>query len=79
MEYDTVHKIARYAWGGGEGRDRGGHRHLQIGRMLDSDPIPDLRSEGVKDRTFLKKAKIVLSTAIVVDTDVEGGTFTLSM
>jgi hypothetical protein len=77
MEYDTVHKIARYARdGGGGGRGRGGHRHLQIGRMLDSDRIPDLRSEGVKDRTFLKKAKIVSSTAII---DVEGGTFTLSM
>jgi hypothetical protein len=30
------------------------HRHLQIGRMLDSDLIPDLRSKGVKCRTFLK-------------------------
>jgi hypothetical protein len=44
--------------------------------MLDSDRIPDLRSEGVKDHTFLKKAKIVPFTTIVVDPDVEGGTFT---
>jgi hypothetical protein len=49
--------------------------------MLDSDGIRDLRSEGVKDRTFFEKpkAKIVPSTVIVVDPDVEGGTFTLSM
>ncbi len=29
-------------------RGRGGHRHLQIGRMLDIDLIPDFRSTGVK-------------------------------
>jgi hypothetical protein len=33
---------------------RGGHRHLQIGWMLDIDLIPNLRSKGVKGRTFLK-------------------------
>jgi hypothetical protein len=27
---------------------RGGHRHLQIGGMLDIDLIPDLRSKGIK-------------------------------
>ncbi len=49
--------------------------------MLDSDRIPDLRSEEVKDHTFFEKpkAKIVPSSAIVVDPDVEGGTFRLSM
>ncbi len=31
-----------------------GHRLLQIGRMLDSNLIPDHRSIGVKCRTFLK-------------------------
>ncbi len=36
---------------------RGGHWHLQIGRMLDSDWIRDLRLEGVKDRTFLKNQR----------------------
>ncbi len=33
---------------------RGGHRHLQMRRMLDIDLIPDLRSKGVKGRTFSK-------------------------
>ncbi len=48
---------------------RGGHRHLQIGRMLDSDRIPDLRSEGVKDPTFLKnrRQRSCPFTATVVD------------
>jgi hypothetical protein len=32
---------------------RGGHRHWQVGRMPDTDLKPDLRSKGVKDRTFL--------------------------
>ncbi len=53
---------------------RGGHRHWQVGRMPVSDLIPDLRSKGVKDHTFLKirKAKIVPSTSImsiIVDPD----------
>jgi hypothetical protein len=31
---------------------RGGHRHLQIGQMLDIDIIPDLRLKGVKCQTL---------------------------
>jgi hypothetical protein len=31
-----------------------GHRHLQIGQMLDIDLITDLRSKGVKGWTFSK-------------------------
>ncbi len=33
---------------------RGGHQHLQRGWMLDINLIPELRSKGVKVRTFSK-------------------------
>jgi hypothetical protein len=62
---------------GGKGGERQRWASTLANRSnVDRDRIPDLRSEGVKDRTFFKKAKIVPSTAIVY---VEGGTFTLSM
>jgi hypothetical protein len=35
----------------------GGQRHLQIGRMLNINLIPDLRSKGVKGQTFSKNQK----------------------
>ncbi len=57
-----MHSPVRNVW------IRGGHRHLQIGRMLDIDLIPDLRSKGVKGLTFwkteIKEIKIVPSTSI---------------
>ncbi len=47
---------------------RGGHWHWQVGRMPNTDLIPDLRLKGVKDLFFLNpRAKIVPSTVIVVD------------
>jgi hypothetical protein len=56
---------------------RGGHPHLQISRMLDSDQIPDLRSVGVKDHTFLKNRRqrlcpLLRLLSIVIDPAVEG-------
>jgi hypothetical protein len=36
---------------------RGGHRHRQVGRMPDTDLIPDIRSKGVKDHTSLKNGR----------------------
>ncbi len=54
---------------------RGGHWHWQIGRMHDTDLIPDIRSKGVKDRTFSKNRRqrscpLLWSLSIVDDPDV---------
>jgi len=54
---------------------RGGHRHLQIGQMLNSDRIRDLSSYGVNDHTFFKNRRqrwcpLPRPLSIVVDPDV---------
>jgi hypothetical protein len=36
---------------------RGGHRHRQVGRMPDTDLIPDIRSKGVKYHIFSKNRR----------------------
>ncbi len=52
-----------------EKKSRGGHLYRQVGWMPHTDPIPHIRSKGVKYCIFFKKpkAKIVPSTAIVFD------------
>jgi hypothetical protein len=67
--YISLHYLAQGERQGGEVAFRGGHRHRQVGRMPDTDLIPDLRSKGVKYRFFCEKpkAKIMPFTAIVFD------------